>query len=296
MEAGQGPESPPRLPPIGTQPARPRITAKPAPRSGGLTLGKLVMGTIALLVLAYFIGKQRSRTSTPAEPEVEASTPASAPAGAPQAQSDPTILRGEKSTTLSTVDDARMQVIEQGRALRIEGGVGARFATDLQAQLDANPGLQRIDITSGGGYANPGLEAARMIRRRNLIVRVHSHCASMCVALWAAAAQRQLEPDAVIGLHAWNAQCEALPSPQREECRYQIQFATAHDSSYSAWLRDAGFNQRLLDLQTGTASENIALLTAPQLWANGVDFSAVDHSGAAMSRADVEQFLALRAR
>jgi hypothetical protein len=31
-----------------------------------------------------------------------------------------------------------------------------------------------------------GFEAARVINRHNLIVRVKSHCASICVALWAA--------------------------------------------------------------------------------------------------------------
>jgi len=286
MQADQGQGQPPPLKPL---PAR---RATPAPRGSGLTLGKLVLGTVALLLLAYFIGNQRSRKTASPEPDVVAAQDVAMPERA--ARPAATVIQGEKSTTLSEVDEASMQVIEQGRVLRIEGGVGKAFATDLQAMLDANPGLQRIDITSGGGYANPGLEAARMIRRRNLVVRVQSHCASMCVALWAAGAQRQLEPDAVIGLHAWNAQCEVMPSPQREECRYQIQFATAHDSSYSAWLRGAGFNKYLMDLQTRTAAEDIAVLRAPQLWDNGVDFSVVDGNGARMSRAAVEQYLARR--
>lgn len=295
MDAGQQPRSPPQLPPVANPHARSRTAARPLPRSGGLTLGKLVLGAIALLLLAYFVGKRNVRDSAP-DQVTQNAAPAASPATQAPSRHEATILQGEKSTTLSEVDDARMQVLEQGTVLRIDGGVGRRFVTDLQAQLDANPGLQRIDISSGGGYANPGLEAARMIRRRNLIVRVHSHCASMCVALWAAAAQRQLQVDAVIGLHAWNAQCEAMPSPQREECRYQFQFATAHDASYGAWLRDAGFSQRLLDLQTSTASENIALLTAPQLWANGVDFSVVDGNGVRMPRAEVERLFSERAQ
>lgn len=271
-------------------PSVPRaLRAHAAPRRGGLSLTRLVLAAGALLLLAWFIGNRNK----PAALDAEAAAPAiKAPAAAPHPAA--TVVRGEKSTTLRTVNEARMSVDALGEVLRIEGNVGRNFANNLRAALDANPSLRRIDITSGGGYAGPGLEAARMIRRRNLTVRVQSHCASMCVALWAAAAQRQMEPEALIGLHQWNAQCDARPSPEREECHYQVQFATDHDSSYRAWLRDAGFNQRLLDLQSGTAPEDIAVLSAPQLWENGVDFSVVDREGKHMSRADVQRHLAER--
>jgi len=214
----------------------------------------------------------------------------------PEAQGKPVVIHGEKSTALSIVDDARMIVTDSGNALRIEGSVGKNFATQLDALLQVNPSLRRIDITSNGGYAVSGLDAARLIRARSLIVRVRSHCASMCVVLWAAGAQRQMEPDAVIGLHAWNPQCDAMPSPVREECRYQAQFATDHITSSDAWLRDAGFNQHLLDLQKNTAPENIAVVTVPQLWDNGVDFDVVDVHGNNMRQDQVRQYLASRYR
>ena len=45
--------------------------------------------------------------------------------------------------------------------------------------------------------------------------------------------------DAVIGLHQWNPQCDARPEEaERKECHYQVQFATEHNSSYNAWLRE----------------------------------------------------------
>lgn len=248
-----------------------------------------MLAVIVLLVLAWFIGRRPAAVApAAAEPSAEA---AAAAAATPSPRPEAMIVRGQKSTTLATIGEARMSVQEQGNALRIEGGVGRNFANDLKAALDSAPSVRRIDITSGGGYAVTGLEAARIVRRNNLTVRVRGHCASICVALWAAAAQRQMEPDAVIGLHQRNAQCDALPSPAREECHYQDQFATEHDSSYSAWLQAAGFNQRLLDLQSRTASEDIAVLAAPQLWDNGVDFSVVDGNGTRMGRTDVERFL-----
>ncbi|MGV8959691.1 MAG: hypothetical protein ACOH1V_04820 [Stenotrophomonas sp.] len=280
----------------GRQPPVPRpLPMRASPPKGGLSLTKLVLAATVLLLCAYFLGNRKSATADSAEttpPPGGAASATARVASQPQAL----VIQGEKSTTLASVDEARMSVDGPGRVMRIEGGVGRNFATALRALLDANPSLERIDITSGGGYSSSGLEAARMIHKRNLIVRVQSHCASMCVALWAAGAQRQMEPDAVIGLHQWNAQCEALASPAREECRYQIQFITDHDASYDAWLRNAGFNQYLLDLQSRTASEDVAVLTAPQLWANGVDFSVVTSDGTRMSQADVQHYLAEKTR
>ena len=271
-------------------PMRPAPRRRPEPRKGGLTLTRVMLGACVLVVLAWYIGR-RDAPDAGATAQADATPAPAAASSRGAARSEAHVVQGEKSTTLATLDEARMTVGEQGRVLRITGSVGRNFAQDLQAALEANPSLQRIDITSGGGYAKPGLEAARMIRRRNLIVRVSSHCASMCVALWAAAAQRQLEPDAVIGLHAWDAQCDARPSPDREQCHYQMQFATDHDASYDSWLREAGFNAYLLGLQERTASENIAVVNALQLWENGVDFSAVSHDGTPMTRADVQGYL-----
>lgn len=276
---------------------RPRTAARTsAPGNGRATLIKLVLAAVVLLLLAYYVGNRK-----PAPPATDTATAAhdvAAPATAsPHAGPAALVIQGEKSTTMANIDEARMSVQEGGNVLRIEGSVGRNFATQMKTLLDANPSVRRIDITSGGGYANPGLEAARLINRNNLTVRVLSHCASMCVALWAAANQRQLEADAVIGLHQWNPQCDARPEEaERKECHYQVQFATEHNSSYNAWLRAAGFNQRLLNLQTQTASEDIAVLFAPQLWENGVDFTAVDSDGARMSREAVLQHLAARAK
>jgi len=203
------------------------------------------------------------------------------------------ILKPAKSdgSMPSAVRDADFSVIDDGHTLRIDGGIGRQFAHQLGATLAEHRFLQRIIITSGGGYAGPGLEAGRMIRRHNLIVRVRSHCASMCVGLWAAAAARELEPDAVIGLHQWRIDCAAMAGDQRRECEYQSRFLTEHDSIYTAWLRSAGFNAYLLALQANTPPAEIALLTATQLWDNGVDFDAVAADGQPMTRAQVHALL-----
>lgn len=191
-----------------------RATATPSRRKSALTLPRLLLAAAGLLLIAYFAGKRPSGPR-PADPATTAARPA--PTVHPTAPATARVIPGRKSTTLAQVGEAGMSASQDGRVLRIEGGVGRNFAADLQQQLERNPSLQRIEITSGGGYASTGLAAARLIRKRNLIVKVRAYCASVCVALWAAAAQRQMEPDAVIGLHQWNPQCEALPSPHREE-------------------------------------------------------------------------------
>lgn len=290
MQQGQTPG--PRRPDTAS-----RVSASARQRKSTLTLPRLLLVATGLLLAAYFVGKRPAEVRSPDPARTSAGLDSENPsAGHIAAQPQPTVIHGEKSTTLANVGEARMSVNPDGLALRIDGGVGRKFAADLQGFLENNPSLQRIDITSGGGYSTTGLEAARMIRKRNLIVKVHSYCASVCVALWAAAAQRQMEPDAVIGLHQWNPQCEALPSPDREECRYQVQFVTDHVSSYDAWLRSAGFNQYLLDLQEKTASEDIALLSTLQLWDNGVDFTVTGADGERMDRTDVEHHLAQKDR
>lgn len=280
------PDTPPLPPP--SPPRRPVAATRRNRGNGGLF--KLLAAVACLLVLAAYIGQRkpaRADTVDTAMEETAQATPTAAMILKP---------RGGTPPPPSAPRDASFSVSSDGRELRIDGDVGRRFATDLNAALAAHPSLQRIVITSGGGYAGPGLEAARQISRRNLIVRVRSHCASMCVGLWAAAAARELEPDAVIGLHQWRAPCATLPPEDRRECEYTVQFLTQHDAAYDAWLRSAGFNARLLALQETTSADDIAVLTAPQLWDNGVDFAAVDAEGRRMSREQVRDFLAAKYR
>ncbi len=276
---------PPAAPPL-PPPRRPIAPPRTGKRRGGLF--KLLAIVAALLVLASWLGQRK-----PAEPDAP---PVAAVTPPRPATSTATVIKPQAgaANATATPKDARFSVSGDGLLLTIEGDVGSRFAHDLKLALDANPSLQRIVITSGGGYAGPGLDAARQISRRNLIVRVKSHCASMCVGLWAAAAAREMEPDALIGLHQWRMPCATLPESERRECEYTVQFLTRHDAAYDAWLRSAGFNARLLALQETTSADDIAVLTAPQLWDNGVDFSVVDVQGRRMTREQVRGFLAAK--
>lgn len=250
---------------------------------------KLLAAAALLLLAAAYIGKRDTATT-----EI-AAAPTPVGKSASRIVAGPVILKPQGGPAQPvTVGNASLIVSADGREARVEGDIGANFARDLAQALQAHRFLQRIVITSGGGYAGAGLEAAQLIQRHNLTVRVKSHCASMCVALWAAAAAREMEPDAVIGLHQWRAPCASLAEAQRKECEYQSQFWTAHDASYDGWLRGAGFSERLLKLQESTPVDHMALLTAPQLWNEGVDFSVVDAAGNRMDRQAAIDFLQSR--
>lgn len=248
---------------------------------------KLLSLVACLLLLAAYLGNRK-----PADSDIK--TAHAQPAERQQAaEPAPLILKpdGNDQSMPSNVDDASFSVSADGRTVYINGGIGRTFLDDLKKTLEANRFVQRVVITSGGGYAGPGLEAAQLIRKKNLTVRVKSHCASMCVGLWAAGAAREMEPDAVIGLHQWHATCDSLPEAQRKECTYQSQFWAAHDISYDGWLRSAGFSDRLLKLQATTAASDVAVLVAPQLWQEGVDFRVVDSGGNYMSQEATLNFL-----
>lgn len=252
----------------------------------------LLFAALVLLLAAYYVGEKISNRSN--------KTSMSAPVASGNRQDDALaseksprarVIKGKKATKMTRLTDASMTPSTDGLVLHINGSIGINFASDLQQHLQQNPSLQRIEITSGGGYATTGFEAARMISKRNLIVKINSYCASMCVAIWAAAAQRQMQPDAMIGLHQWNPRCDVMSSPEREECNYRAQFATEHDVSYQAWLRNAGFSNQLLELQKRTAPEDIAVLNAVQLWEHGVNFSVTTANGTRMRRSDVARYL-----
>lgn len=260
---------------------------RPRPvRKGWAGLWRLLIPAGAVLVAAVYFGQ---RPSSPVEQTPSPAAPDEAPPSAREALILKPAQPGEAAPSI--VQDARFSVLDDGQTLRIDGGIGSQFARQLEAVLAEHRFLQRIVITSGGGYAGPGLEAGRMIQRHNLTVRVRSICASMCVGLWAAATARELEPDALIGLHQWRLDCRSMGEDLRRECEYQGQFATEHDSTYTAWLRSAGFNAYLLSLQANTPAANVAVLTAPQLWDNGVDFNVVNANGQRMTREQVQAFL-----
>ena len=261
--------------------------AQARPNKGFPAIFKLLFLAACLVVLAAYIGNRK--------PTSHAIEQVQAPRADDRetADSAPFILKADSNDQSVSINvaDANFSVSADGRTVYVNGGIGRAFFDDLKKVVEANRFVQRIVITSGGGYAGPGLEAAQLIRRRNLTVRVKSHCASMCVGLWAAGAAREMEPDAVIGLHQWHPNCDSLPETERKECEYQSQFWTAHDISYDGWLRSAGFSDRLLKLQETTAASEVAVFVAPQLWEEGVDFRVVDADGEYMSHEATRNFL-----
>ena len=84
------------------------------------------------------------------------------------------VYKRQANPPSANVSDASFSVSADGQTVYINGGIGKGFFDDLSRTLEANRFVQRVVITSGGGYAGPGLDAAQLIRKRNLTVRVKS--------------------------------------------------------------------------------------------------------------------------
>lgn len=68
--------------------------------------------------------------------------------------------------------DARMVLSADKRVLSIDGSIAANFIDDFKAAMARAPHLQRIDIRSGGGLVGDALEVAKIVRARDVVVRV----------------------------------------------------------------------------------------------------------------------------
>jgi hypothetical protein len=95
-----------------------------------------------------------------------------------------------------------IQVPNQGVELRFAGDVTYGLTDRLIKVLDANPGVSRIRLESGGGTTDEALRAAKLIAARKLDTVVSGECASSCTDLFMAGKHRMLEKGGRLGFHA----------------------------------------------------------------------------------------------
>lgn len=168
--------------------------------------------------------------------------------------------------------DARMVLSADKRVLRIDGNIAANFIDDFKAAVARAPPLQRIDIRSGGGLVDDALEVAKIIRARDLVVRVDDYCASACSLLWAASPERQLSLRGSIGLHQ-NRMPGNAPKEWRESALVQA------DAQSRAILLRAGFGPGLLSKRSHTPPSSMAWVDATELVESGVSVRILDAHG-----------------
>src|ERR1700722_12369788 len=76
---------------------------------------------------------------------------------------------------------------------------------NLMATLASAPGVRTVRLDSPGGYLQPALQAAEIIRARGLDTYVPRLCASACTVVFLAGKDRFLGPDARLGFHQAHA-------------------------------------------------------------------------------------------
>ncbi|OAG67234.1 hypothetical protein A7D17_18740 [Xanthomonas floridensis] len=168
--------------------------------------------------------------------------------------------------------DARMVLSADRRVLSIDGSIAANFIDDFKAAMARAPHLQRIDIRSGGGLVGDALEVAKIIRARDLVVRVDDYCASACSLLWAASPERELGLRGSIGLHQ-NRMLGNAPKEWRESALAQ------GDAQSRAILLRAGFGPGLLSKRSHTPPTSMAWIDATELVESGVSVRILDAHG-----------------
>ena len=104
-------------------------------------------------------------------------------------------------TTTASADDAT-RVTRDADAIVYVGDLSAAANREVHAILDAEPGVQWLHITSGGGEVNLGIDLGELVRARGLNVKVIDYCASSCANYVFPAGRRKLLPaDAAVVWH-----------------------------------------------------------------------------------------------
>jgi hypothetical protein len=95
----------------------------------------------------------------------------------------------------------RRVVSDSGVVLRLRGDVTAGDYRRLKAILQ-NGSVVGLEIRSGGGSLEEGLDIARVVRDKGLIVYASKECDSVCAFIFFAAKERYIGRRCKIGVHS----------------------------------------------------------------------------------------------
>jgi hypothetical protein len=90
---------------------------------------------------------------------------------------------------------------DAGTVLRLRGDVKNGDYVRLKSALQ-NDSVIGLEITSGGGSLEDGLDIARVVRDRGLVVYALKECDSVCALIFLAAKERYIGRGSKIGVHS----------------------------------------------------------------------------------------------
>jgi hypothetical protein len=130
---------------------------------------------------------------------------------------------------------AEMTVSKDGRDLVLRGAIAMGTADRFAAMLDANPTVDRIVLTSGGGRLIEAERMADRIRKDQLDTRVDDHCESACIHLLIAGEDRTAPNRARIGFHQPSFPGTSPSEMAAEAERMRLRYLEAGIDRYFAW-------------------------------------------------------------
>ena len=93
-------------------------------------------------------------------------------------------------------------VFERDGVLSVSGLFGQDMVDKVKDELDRNPNIRAVHLTSVGGFIDAGQKVALLIRERGLATYVSDYCKSSCTFAFLAGRKRWLGPNGRLGFHS----------------------------------------------------------------------------------------------
>jgi hypothetical protein len=93
-------------------------------------------------------------------------------------------------------------VFERDGVLSVSGLFGQDMVDKVKGELDRNPNIRAVHLTSVGGFIDAGQKVAALIRERGLATYVSDYCKSSCTFAFLAGRERWLGPNGRLGFHS----------------------------------------------------------------------------------------------
>lgn len=138
----------------------------------------------------------------------------------------------------SSTPETTIELMRDGKTVRLSGGINDGAARQLRRSLDAAPSVTTVILNSPGGWMNEGERLAQLIKERRLNTYVETFCASACTIAFLAGRDRAADPKARIGFHAVKFVGSGSDTPGADEER-------ATRAAYEGARLPEGFVQKI---------------------------------------------------
>jgi hypothetical protein len=111
----------------------------------------------------------------------------------------------KKAQLLLTLEEeahTNFSVSESDGVLSVSGLFGKEMVDKVAEELNRNPSIRVIHLTSVGGFIDAGQRLATLIKERKLVTYVSAYCKSSCTFAFLAGRERWLGPDGTLGFHS----------------------------------------------------------------------------------------------